>query len=68
MVALGYTVIAADVTRVTTRNVWLTPHSGPREGESICLPKSVFEEPEFVELGDDEVVLADWMAAKENLA
>lgn len=67
MVALGYSVVSAEVTQVNTSRVWITPLQGPRKGVSVCLPLMSCEEPEFVDEGDDEIVLADWMILKENL-
>lgn len=60
MVSTGYSVLVADVLAVTDLTVTLVMQQGPRKGETLPLPIAAFEEPEFVDRGDDEVVVADW--------
>jgi hypothetical protein len=54
--------------RVTERVVTIRMAEGPRQGEELLVPKMVFEDPEFVDKDDDEIVLADWYVDKEHLS
>jgi hypothetical protein len=67
MVNVGYTVIVADVVRRTERVAVIRLQEGPRKGEDLTVPITVFEDPPLVEKDDDEIVLADWYARKEGL-
>ena len=67
MVSPGYSVHLADVIRVTERIVVFVPQEGPKKGQEVVCPRSLFEDPEFVDRGDDEIVLASWWATKEGL-
>lgn len=68
MVTTGYAYLAADVVKLTATAALLKMNEGPRDGEEVWAPLSIFEEPEFVDEGDDEVVLARWFVLKKGLA
>ena len=67
MVVTGYCYLQADVTKLTASAVLLAMMDGPRKGENVWVPLSLFDEPDFVEQGDDEVVVARWFVEREGL-
>jgi hypothetical protein len=58
-VSSDYTVISADVTALTTRVV---------HARTISRPRSLFQDPDLVERGDDEIVVPVWWAERNHLA
>ena len=67
MVAINYQPIMADVMQKTVSSALIRMGEGRRNGELVWVPMSCFEESEFVDLGDDEVVVVRWFLAKEGL-
>jgi hypothetical protein len=63
----AFKVVSADVITVTPRVVTLRPTAGPRVGETISAPRTIFQDPALVESGDDEISIAAWFAEREKL-
>lgn len=62
MARFAQTTIHAEITRTTDKAVLVT-----MDGENHWIPRSVCLDGDALEVGDDDLIVADWWLEKEGL-